>query len=104
MLFMEIKNVGKNYIGDTNTLCRENAQYFSVKAGGTRIKICHYHFLSHSYRVPSAFHSRYSTSVLSDSQCLQRHPDLARRYGPLTGITRPSLRATTGSLGLNDPS
>jgi len=104
MLFMEIKDVGENYIGHTNTLCGENAQYFSVKAGDTWIKICRYHFLSHSYCVPSPFHSRYSTSVLSDSQCLQRHPDLARRYGPLTGITRPSLRATTGTLGLNDPS
>jgi hypothetical protein len=55
MLFMEIQYIGKNYTGYTNTLCGENAQYFSVKAGGTFRKICRYHFLSHFYCVPSPF-------------------------------------------------
>jgi hypothetical protein len=55
MLFMEIKYIGENYTGYTNKLCGENAQYFSVKAGSTLIKICRYHFLSHSYCVPSPF-------------------------------------------------
>jgi hypothetical protein len=55
MLFMEIKYIGENDTGYTNTLCGENAQYFSVKAGGTLTKRCGYHFLSHSNFVPSPF-------------------------------------------------
>jgi hypothetical protein len=42
---MEIKEVGENYTGHTNTLYGENAQYFHIKSSVTWIKIGRYHSL-----------------------------------------------------------